>query len=42
VIRIEPSPGTIIAVEISTDRHKEEYSLPSKTDAPGSEEIDPI
>jgi predicted PurR-regulated permease PerM len=31
-----------IAVEISSDRHKEENSLPSKTDAPGSEEIDPI
>jgi predicted PurR-regulated permease PerM len=27
-----------IAVEISTDRHKEENSLPAKTDAPGSEE----
>ncbi|MFZ3208541.1 MAG: AI-2E family transporter [Geobacteraceae bacterium] len=27
-----------IAVEISTDRHKEESSLPTKTDVPGSEE----
>jgi len=29
-----------IAVEISTDRHKEEKSLPAKTDEPGSEERD--
>jgi hypothetical protein len=27
-----------IAVEISSDRHKEESSPPTKTDAPGSEE----
>lgn len=25
-----------IAVEISTDRHREDHSLPAKTDAPGS------
>jgi putative heme transporter len=29
-----------IAVEITTDRHKEENSLPTKTDEPGSEERD--
>jgi predicted PurR-regulated permease PerM len=28
-----------IAVEISTDRHKEEKSLPTKTDAPGNEDM---
>jgi predicted PurR-regulated permease PerM len=38
--RAEGMPAELaaaIAVEISSDRHKEENSLPSKTDAPGSD-----
>ncbi len=38
--RAEGMPAELaaaIAVEISTDRHKEEHSLPTKTDAPGSD-----
>jgi hypothetical protein len=34
VMRVEPSPGTIIALLLHI---KEEHSPPTKTDAPGSE-----